>query len=375
MRVCVWTDSDRFAGTERHCVQLASGLREEGVEVLVACRPRSPLHQKAVELGVETELLDASRFPLLCLGRIQNLLRSGRVSVLHTHNGVTTALGALARRGVRRGALVATQHFIEPARTRRRGFSAWMVGGLQRWNEKGVNRWVAISAGVREAMLRRGDAENSRIALVPNGMQGPPCAEKTRSEARQALGMDASDWVLVCPARLEAEKDHRTLLHASGMLQAEGVSFRVFCVGDGSLRSRLQATVEALKLTDRVRFVGHQEVVEDWIRAADAVVLPSPAEPFGLVLLEAMSRNLPVVAADSGGPREILEGGAGVVFFPGDARDLAQKLLDLRRDPVRLEAIAQAGHIRWEQHFTHRKMVQSMRAVYEMALRSKDPLP
>jgi glycosyltransferase involved in cell wall biosynthesis len=373
MRVCIWTDSDRFAGTERHCVQLAGGLRDEGVEVVMACRPRSPLSQKAVELGLETELLDAARSPLTCLGRMQSMLRTGRVSVLHTHNGVTTALGAMARRGVRRGALVATQHFIAPARTRRRGVLARALGRLQRWNEKGVNRWVAISEAVREAMMQRGDAHESRISLVPNGMPEPLGGEKTRAEARKAIGLDEREWVLVCPARLEAEKDHRTLLSACAMLRAEGLAFRIFCLGEGSLRSPLEAMVDSLNLTDRVRFVGYQGAVEDWIRAADAVVLASPSEPFGLVLLEAMSRSLPVVAADSGGPREILQGGAGVAFFPGDARDLAQKLLALSRDPAQCARIGQAGYARWKQCFTDRRMVESMMAAYAMALKSTDP--
>jgi glycosyltransferase EpsD len=203
-------------------------------------------------------------------------------------------------------------------------------------------------------------------------MPGPLHGEKTRAEARRALGLGDREWVLVCPARLEAEKDHRTLVHACAMAHAEGVSFCLFCLGEGSLRSLLQAMVDELGLAGCVRFVGYQGAVEDWIRAADAVVLASPAEPFGLVLLEAMSRGVPVVAADSGGPAEILHGGAGVVFSPGDGRELAQKLVDLSRDPERRERIAQAGYARWETYFTHHRMIERMREVYGVALQSSE---
>lgn len=369
MNVCVWTDSDRFAGTERHCLELAEGLRAQGVGVVLGCREETPLQQRAQQMDLETELMDASRFPLKCLDSIQRLLRSGRVDVLHTHNGVTTALGAWARRGLRRGTLVATQHFIQPARSKRSGVGARVLGRVQRWNERRVNRWVAVSRAVRSAMLERGDAEECRISTVPNGLNGPGLQEKDREASRLTLGFGA-ETVIVCPARLEEEKDHRTLLHAFAMLSAEEFDYRAFCVGEGALRPNLEARARELQISDRVSFVGYQEGAQEWIRAADLVVLASPAEPFGLVLLEAMSRGVAVLAADSGGPGEILAGGAGGVFIPGDPRDLARKMWDLGRDAAARAQLARAGFLRWEQAYTRGRMVDSLREVYEIAART-----
>ena len=119
--------------------------------------------------------------------------------------------------------------------------------------------------------------------------------------------------------------------------------------------------------------MGQQSRVEDWICAADVSLLASPREPFGLVLLESMSRAVPVVAADSGGPREILRGEAGVLFKPGDARDLARKLWNVCRDPKLRVQIGHAGRERWRQNYTERHMIDSMLEAYQIAYKTDGP--
>jgi hypothetical protein len=117
-----------------------------------------------------------------------------------------------------------------------------------------------------------------------------------------------------------------------------------------------------------VQLVGQQPEIGLWLRAADAVVLPSPAEPFGLVLVEAMSRGVPVVAAAAGGPVEILEDGSGLLFAPGDPRDLGFKLLQLLTQPCLRNKLSEAGHARWAAKFSVEKMCQAMLEVYEEAM-------
>jgi glycosyltransferase involved in cell wall biosynthesis len=114
--------------------------------------------------------------------------------------------------------------------------------------------------------------------------------------------------------------------------------------------------------------VGQQPDIGVWLRAADVLVLPSPAEPFGLVLVEAMCRAVPVVAAAAGGPSEILEDGSGLLFTPGDPRDLGFKLLQLLTQPALRQRLAAAGQARWAAKFSVERMAQSMWEVYEEAM-------
>jgi glycosyltransferase involved in cell wall biosynthesis len=152
-------------------------------------------------------------------------------------------------------------------------------------------------------------------------------------------------------------------------LKTEGVAFRLFCIGAGTLGKALEMRVRELGLEEHVCFAGYQSAVEDWVRAADLVVLPSPEEPFGLVLLEAMSRGVAVIAANAGGPSEILENGAGMTFKPQDPRDLARKLWRAKEDPHLCEALARAGQERWSEKFTTARMVDGLLEAYEVSVR------
>ncbi|MCL2503894.1 MAG: glycosyltransferase [Coriobacteriia bacterium] len=107
-------------------------------------------------------------------------------------------------------------------------------------------------------------------------------------------------------------------------LAASGLSLTI--VGDGAERAALARLAEGLGISDRVRFtgvlVGEPLVAE--MRAADLFVLPSLAEGFGVVLIEAMATGLPVVATRSGGPEDIVNDANGVLVEPGDSEALAR---------------------------------------------------
>ncbi|NDJ15230.1 MAG: glycosyltransferase, partial [Acidobacteriia bacterium] len=118
------------------------------------------------------------------------------------------------------------------------------------------------------------------------------------------------------------------------------------------------------KLGDCVRMVGHQSSPELWMRASDVVVLPSEAEPFGLVLPEAMSRGLPVVAASAGGPLEIVSPESGLLFSPGDSGDLASKLRELMGNQTLCQRLGLGASGRWRSHFSLDRMAAEIASVY-----------
>jgi glycosyltransferase involved in cell wall biosynthesis len=368
IRVLLWTDSDRFAGTEKHCLDLAGGLQGLGVSVGLGCRPGTPLSFKAAAEGVRLVKMDAQRGALAAVSRLSHLLKSGATDLVHVHNGRCALLARVALACAGRGTLVATQHFIAPARTRRRGFAGALSKHLHQWVDRGVGRWVSISGAVSEAMTLRGDAPVAKIRLVFNGVKDGGPREPERHVARSVLGLQRDLPILLCAARLEPEKGHSVLLNALAMLRGEGIDFLAVLVGEGSLEEALRDRIRAMGLSGHVQIVGQQPEIGVWLRAADALVLPSPAEPFGLVLVEAMCRGVPVLAAASGGPREILEDGSGLLFTPGDPRDLGFKLLQLLTQPALRQRLAEAGQARWAAKFSVERMAQAMWGVYQEAM-------
>jgi glycosyltransferase involved in cell wall biosynthesis len=100
--------------------------------------------------------------------------------------------------------------------------------------------------------------------------------------------------------------------------------------------------------------------------AADIYAMPSFGEPFGLVFLEAMAMQLPVVALNSGGAAEVVEHGTtGLLSDPGDIGALSKHLLALIGDPGRRELMGINGRRRVEEHFTTARMASDTALVYE----------
>ena len=227
-----------------------------------------------------------------------------------------------------------------------------------------MDRWIGISEAVSNGMLARSDVQRSCLSTISNGTAPPNASEPLRTEARLLLGLPQMTPVLLCVARLAAEKGVEVFLNACAMLRTEGVSPHILFVGEGTLRKKLQSLTQELGLSECVQWLGYQSAPGVWMRAADLLVLPSAEEPFGLVLLEAMSRGVPVIAAAAGGPLEIVDATCGLLFKPGDGRDLAAKIHQLLADPHELRQLGEGARTRWKTSFEVGTMVIKMREAY-----------
>ena len=139
------------------------------------------------------------------------------------------------------------------------------------------------------------------------------------------------DVRLVTLGRLSPEKGHDVLLRALAAITGRRLRIVLDIVGDGPERAALEALTAELGLGSRVRFLGQLvgDQVADAFRTANAFVLPSRAEGFGVALIEAMATGLPVVATRSGGPEDIVLAGDGLLVPPDDPQALGEALMSV----------------------------------------------
>ena len=173
------------------------------------------------------------------------------------------------------------------------------------------------------------------------------------------LSADGAVPVLVFAGRMEGEKDLFTLLHAFARLRRR-IDCRLLLIGDGRLRSAIEAERAALGLADVVDMPGWMHNPYPYLRRAGLVVLSSTWDALPTVLIEALACGTPVVSTDCGaGPREILDGGRlGPLVPPGDPQALADAMAHalfnapsaeiLRRGSERYEAQRNADrYLQW----------------------------
>jgi teichuronic acid biosynthesis glycosyltransferase TuaC len=191
-----------------------------------------------------------------------------------------------------------------------------------------------------------------RLHVVRNGVDTQRFSPQPQGVARAALGIDGAP-LLLSVGHLVPVKGHDIALQALARLLPSHPGARLVFVGDGPLRTALQAQAKALGITTHVHFAGAvpNDRLADWYSAADALVLASRSEGWANVLLEAMACGTPVVATAVGGTAEVVaQPDMGRLVPPRDPAALAEGIGALLRSPPDRAAVrAYAERFSWQE--------------------------
>ncbi|MHB8618277.1 MAG: glycosyltransferase [Chloroflexota bacterium] len=203
-----------------------------------------------------------------------------------------------------------------------------------------ADRVIATSPSDRQDMIRHYGVSPRKVTVIPPGLDLDLFQPSSREQAKQRLGL-AGQRVALFVGRMDRIKGVETLLKATAKILRAGPAFqlRLLIVGgdrqvrvvDDASREllRLRALVTELGLRQAVKFVGpkEQEELPTYYAAADVCVVPSYAESFGMVAVEAMACGTPVVAARVGGLQStITDGETGFLIPWHDAGLFAEKI-------------------------------------------------
>ncbi len=369
LRPLLVTDSDVFAGTERHILDLSRAFTERNIPVCIACPIDSALETRAKEAGIETITAPKKGFALAVIAPIIKRISQGKCNIIHAHNGVSQIPSVVASLLTRRVRCIATQHFVNPARTTRRGWKAVLSRQAHRWVDGNTDFFIAISQAVATS-FKKIKSGSDNIVVVHNGIYSDFAVSRSAAQVRAQLGLAPQTQLIVCAARLVPEKNLDVLIQALPQVLASFPNVRCVIAGGGEGKSELSALIARLGLNGVVQLLGYQQDSISIINACEIFVLPSECEPFGLVVLEAMALGKPVVAANAGGPKELIaHGKTGQLFAAGSPESLAEQLTLLLKDPELRDRLAIEGREHCRRHFSAQEMATRMVAVYEAAWR------
>lgn len=200
----------------------------------------------------------------------------------------------------------------------------------------------------------------ARVRVIPLGVGGVPRATRASAAGRPVE--------LLFLSRLHPKKNLPLLLDALHAARAEGAALRLTVAGGGTdaYRAELERHVAALGLAEAVRFVGQVEGERkaELLAGADAFVLPSSQENFGIAVAEALAAGLPVVVSDQVAiSADVVAARAGYVV-PVDAAATARALVALARDGAERSAMgARAARLAAEK-YSWERTATSLRALY-----------
>lgn len=217
-----------------------------------------------------------------------------------------------------------------------------------------------------------------RIDVTTEGAEpifAPADDPSQRDAIRQRLGIDPRDRLLVYVGGFNRHKNVVSLIRAMPAILSREPRTRLVIVGR-TTGARFWDNIEDLqdaarrdaRASDRISFAGElsDPDMAGLLAVADALVMPSLWEGFGLPALEAMSCGTPVLASDRGSLPEVV-GNAGLFFDPTDPHALAAQAIRLLSDPglattLRRNALARAGQFGWDKaaHLTERSFRRTL---------------
>jgi glycosyltransferase involved in cell wall biosynthesis len=348
-------------GVARYVADLYHGFTAAGHEV-ITCGPRAadgvPEGATHLTLGL-TRAVDP-RVDGACVRSLRSMLRTVRPDLVHAHSSKAGAITRLANGVSGRVPMVYSPHLFA------------FAGHFNRGAERAAYRAVEqILAGVTdcflcvceaEAELARGLGFPGRVRVVHYGV---PAAGDGVPEARMSQ-LRAAGPVVCGLAVLSPRKGIDTLVDAAPAIRRAVPEAQFAIWGYGPELDSLRARAQAGGAGQAIHFLGPATDALGVLRGADTFVVPSWAEAFPYVILEAMSVACPIVATDVGGIAEALDdGGCGLLMAPGESSQLARAAIELLTDPAGARSMGDRARRRVSELYSTERMLRGVSAVYE----------
>lgn len=311
LRVCHLLGELGSGGRESLILNLARHTSERVSHAVVCFRSDDRMRERFESFDIPVRNLHAtSSFDLGAVVRLYRFLRGESFDVLHAHGTSGQLPGRVVRGLGTVPGLVSTHHIVRDANSTP---EIW----LERATRPLDDLTVAVSHGVKESFA---PSDDSAWRVVYNGIDVDDFHETVRradpNNVREDYGLD-DETVLLNIGRYTTDKAQGDLIRAMCHLSKERTGVHLFVVGGrGDHEGRLRREARELGVDDRVSITGRVPSVAEYYNLADAFVSSSIREGLPIVLLEAMAAELPIVATDIPGVREVIEDGVTGVLVP-----------------------------------------------------------
>jgi len=357
--------SPASGGRELDSVLLSKAYTEMGHNSLLICRKDTPVDKAARNKGLQVwnTKMDGYLNPVSKLN-LARQFRKFRPDVIDAHWTKDLSNIIVARSLYKRVPLILTKHVYSTVEKK---------DIFHTWTFKKTDKVLAVSNLVKENLFNTVNVDPEKVETLYNGID----AEKEwfpgayGNSFRREINCGDDDILIGMNGRLNEGKGQMELVEAMPIITAFLPSAKFVFAGRSegqqelAYQQKLKERIEELGLTDRVHFAGFRYDLPVIVDSCDLVVMCSRFETFGMVLIESMAMEKPVIGTNAGGVPEIIEDGVnGRLYPPGNSRKLAECVIGILSDRKSALVMGKAGRGTVLQKFNLSKMAKDSEKIY-----------
>jgi glycosyltransferase involved in cell wall biosynthesis len=366
-------DNLEFGGGERVFLQLATALKNQ-FQLFVASMPGGRFQQGVEDLGLSIFPVDMSRqLAWKPIRQLRDIIRKKKIDLIHSQGARADFYARVA------GKMAGVTKIICTVAMPVKGFDVGLMRkGIYRLLDQlsghFVQRFIVVSDSLKKTLIENHRVPHQRVVRIYNGIevdQYHPDSKENASRNQWAIPPAAP--LIGAIGRMVWQKGFKYLIRAVPEILEIVPEARFLIVGDGPLRSNLQGLVNKLGVCDKITLTGFRSDIQNLISTFDILVVPSLAEGFPMITLEAMAMSKPLVATQIQGIIEqISDGVEGILVPPKAPKALGTAVLSLLQDRKLASRLGAAARSKVEACFSVEKMVEETEKVYLSVLKANE---
>ncbi len=366
MKIIQVIDGLRVGGAEQLLVTFTEATQHRNIDLtIVTFRVKSDHMRDTLEqLGAKLVFLpDRTLLDPLRLWQLYRLFKREKPDIIHAHLATATVVSSLVGKWLSIP-VVSTIHNTQWSAKRQIRLRLHRLA-LRRW----VTHIIAVGHSVVENF--RSLVGTKEIKVIWNAVPPMPIfSDEQKASLRQSLVGDNQGPILICIGRLSEAKGHKDLLLAFRQINEQFPETRLLIVGDGNLRSDVEALVQQSGLQHAIMMLGIRQDVPALLAISDLLVSASHWEGLPVSILEAMASGVPIVATDVGDIPYVVVEGTGLVVPAHQPTVLADAVCQLLQDPERMKAYGEQAKNHIDQHYTTEVWVDTLLTYYRDIIES-----
>lgn len=366
-----------LGGAEKCLCNMLKYLNKDRFEAIVILPERNYLSREMVKLGIDWKILKISwlrRKPgfmqaLLLFSRLiftsfklRRFILREKIDIIHT-NSISSQIQIGFVMGIKKIPKIwQARDILELNRLNR--FLIKFAGSR-------ASYIIAISEAVKANLISAGISP-LKIVIVYDGVDVEEATSNISSEGWKRLRGITSDHSLVgIIGSISYLKGQDIFIEAASMVLRSYSNILFLVIGDYlpenyPFYEKLHSRVKLLNIEDKILFLKATDRIPEVIIALDILVNASRwREAFGMTIVEAMSLRKPVVASNTGGIPEIIDENCGLLFIPGSAEDLAEKIITILKDKKLAIQMGVYGRKKVETYFNIKNTIRRIEELYK----------